>query len=180
MGGSQFLDAFWMIPGPDCISRAHTVSSRTDLCKDFFCLYLFFFLEKEIIHLPPTLFPLSLCAPLARTVLSLWVGVTTPEAWVTQGTGASQSGPRGPDSDPESKNAARWMPFPLGQSTMLFFSEWNFLAPLSRKTPVAQMPPTTVVDKTLREKAPGKGGKILPDLLVFVVVTVILAFFFHL
>ena len=40
------------------------------------------------------------------------------------------------------------------------------------------MPPTTVVDKTLREKAAGKGGKILPDLLVFVVVTVILAFFF--
>lgn len=75
--------------------------------QGFFCLYLFIFLEKEIIHLPPTLFPLSLCAPLARTVLSLWVGVTTPEAWVTQGTGASQSGPRGPDSDPESKNAAR-------------------------------------------------------------------------
>lgn len=63
---------------------------------------------------------------------------------------------------------------------MLFFGEWNFLAPLSRKTPVAQMPPTAVVDKTLREKAPGKGGKIPLDLVVFVVVTVILTFFFHL
>lgn len=41
------------------------------------------------------------------------------------------------------------------------------------------MPPTAVVDKTLREKAPGKGGKIPPDLVVFVVVvTVIPAFFF--
>ena len=60
---------------------------------------------------------------------------------------------------------------------MLFFGEWNFLAPLSRKTPVAQMPPTAVADKTLREKAPGKGGKVPPDLVVFVAVTVILTFF---
>ena len=40
------------------------------------------------------------------------------------------------------------------------------------------MPPTAVADKTLREKAPGKGGKVPPDLVVFVAVTVILTFFF--
>ena len=46
MGESPFMDSFWMIPGPDCISRAHSVSSRTDLCKDFFFVFIFF-LEKR-------------------------------------------------------------------------------------------------------------------------------------
>ena len=92
MGESPFLDSFWMIPGPDCISRAHSVSSRTDLCKDFF--FFIFFLEKEIIHLPPTLFSLPS------------VPVCPISTHCTLSVGGSHN-PRGP-GDPGNRSQPVW------------------------------------------------------------------------